>query len=66
MGIVMSEQGCNGDCNQGRDCVCRATDAELGIAPPPPAWRWDIVALWLGSAALVVTPIVWLLLLVAA
>lgn len=30
------------------------TDEELGIAPPPPGFRWDILALFGASAMFVV------------
>jgi hypothetical protein len=29
------------------------TDEELGIAPPPPGFRWDILT-WFGASALFV------------
>ena len=43
--------------NRFGDTVTEFTDAELGIKPPP-ALRWDIIATYLVSAALVVGAVV--------
>jgi hypothetical protein len=53
---MIFNNNCNGNCNQGRtcDCVPDFTDSELGIEPLPTGFRWDLLALYVGTAALAI------------
>jgi hypothetical protein len=58
MGLHLSERGARlSDLEAEREHLY--TDSELGVEPLPQGFRWDILAVFAGSAAVVIAFALW-------